>query len=353
MSIVDTIKEHPIAVGGAVLVVILLMSRGGGAKTGNAEIIAASLESQRIASGLNAQLSSSAADVVKANTAARAEMYTAGLAAGTEYEKLRTGNELALYATYMQGEQNARSVDASRAVGLAQIDAGKVVSLANNETAIRLQSDQIAGAQRMTELLVTADQAKRNDQFRSDQQFLSFQNAGLATMLQHDANLAHLSAGTALAQAQIAAGTTIQLAQIDADQAAGMADLASHTAITLANLSSATALEQARQQFELDKFKLQNERRVNNVNSWVKASESANNGALKWFGMSGFSDRRLKENVRYTGLHTPRGFPLYTYNFIGSATVEIGVMADEVQALDPTAVAVHESGYLVVDYSRV
>lgn len=341
MSIMETIKENPLIVGGVALVVILLVMRGG-SSSGNAQgqAIAASLESQRIASGLNAQLSGYAADVVKSQTAARTQMYVTGIEAANNLQKMKSGDELAIYAAYMQGDHDRRAVEASRAVGLAQIDAGKVVALSGNQTQIELQNQQIVGAQRMTDALIAGDAARRGDQFRSDQQVLSYNNAGLATMLQHEQNLANLTLGA-----------QVGLAGMGHEANYRMADLASRTQIGLADLDNSLAREKSHQQYELDMYKLHSQRRIDTVESGGKI----NDGVLKWFtGGVTFSDRRLKENVRFTGQYSPRGFRLYTYNFIGSPVTEIGVMADEVQAIDASAVAVHnDSGYLMVDYGKV
>lgn len=62
------------------------------------------------------------------------------------------------------------------------------------------------------------------------------------------------------------------------------------------------------------------------------------------------SDRRLKSNVVRVATH-PLGIGIYEYDIFGRR--EMGVMADEVLAFRPEAVARHESGYLMVDYGRL
>ena len=67
-------------------------------------------------------------------------------------------------------------------------------------------------------------------------------------------------------------------------------------------------------------------------------------------GLSLFSDRRLKEDIKRVGT-ADNGLPIYTYRYKGSATVHIGVMAQDVAEVAPKAV--HErAGYLAVDYAR-
>jgi len=62
-----------------------------------------------------------------------------------------------------------------------------------------------------------------------------------------------------------------------------------------------------------------------------------------------FSDARLKKNIVRVG-DDPRGFGLYEYDFIWGDR-ERGVIAQEVIGILP--VAVHESGYLMVDYGAL
>lgn len=70
------------------------------------------------------------------------------------------------------------------------------------------------------------------------------------------------------------------------------------------------------------------------------------------FQMFRFSDERLKEDVERVG-ETDDGLPIYTYRYKGDPTPQMGVMAQEVAEVDPSAVARHPSGFLMVDYERV
>lgn len=63
--------------------------------------------------------------------------------------------------------------------------------------------------------------------------------------------------------------------------------------------------------------------------------------------MGMFSDRRLKRGIRRIG--TWRGYPFYAFTFVWGQPA-LGVMSDEV---NQDAVSTHESGFDVVDYSRV
>jgi hypothetical protein len=60
------------------------------------------------------------------------------------------------------------------------------------------------------------------------------------------------------------------------------------------------------------------------------------------------SDRRLKRDIHRIGTH-PLGIGIYSYTLFERPT--IGVMADEVEAVLPEAVAIHPSGYKMVNYS--
>ena len=68
--------------------------------------------------------------------------------------------------------------------------------------------------------------------------------------------------------------------------------------------------------------------------------------------MAMFSDERMKANVKPVG-KTPGGHKLYEFNYRGKPEKIIGVLAGEVEKIDPKAVAKHISGMKVVDYSRI
>lgn len=60
-----------------------------------------------------------------------------------------------------------------------------------------------------------------------------------------------------------------------------------------------------------------------------------------------FSDARLKTNIKRIGTHDSLGIGIYSYIKFGRP--EIGVLAQELEAVKPDAVHVHESGYKMID----
>lgn len=75
-----------------------------------------------------------------------------------------------------------------------------------------------------------------------------------------------------------------------------------------------------------------------------------NMAALTTLAAAMMSDRRLKSNIERIGTH-PKGFGIYEYDLFGERRQ--GVMADEVEKVIPDAVKVHETGFKMVDYSRL
>ena len=63
-----------------------------------------------------------------------------------------------------------------------------------------------------------------------------------------------------------------------------------------------------------------------------------------------FSDRRLKYNIERIGTHR-LGIGIYEYDIFGGR--QIGVMADEVEAVMPEAVIEHPSGFKMVNYGAL
>lgn len=92
-----------------------------------------------------------------------------------------------------------------------------------------------------------------------------------------------------------------------------------------------------------------------NNNNQRNSYNNAVIGALSGFGGAGltkYSDRRLKRNVRRIGTGT-RGLPIYRYSYLWSNKVEAGYMADEVARIAPHAVMGTPSGYLAVNYGGI
>jgi hypothetical protein len=64
-----------------------------------------------------------------------------------------------------------------------------------------------------------------------------------------------------------------------------------------------------------------------------------------------FSDRRLKKNIKQISTR-PDGLNVYEFDYIWGGGRQIGLMAQEVQTIYPSAVS-ESGGYLMVDYSKV
>lgn len=77
-------------------------------------------------------------------------------------------------------------------------------------------------------------------------------------------------------------------------------------------------------------------------------------GGLFGLGAAGvykFSDRRLKKNIKKIG-KTSDGQNLYSYRYKGSDEPQIGLMAQEVEKRDPSAVVTTPSGFKAVNYDK-
>lgn len=93
---------------------------------------------------------------------------------------------------------------------------------------------------------------------------------------------------------------------------------------------------------------------VNNKFQADSANHQAMMGGL--FGLLGtgaqmamMSDRRLKTDIRRVGV-LDNGLPVYAYRFKTGGPMQIGLMADEVEMVQPRAVVHHPNGYLMVNY---
>lgn len=63
------------------------------------------------------------------------------------------------------------------------------------------------------------------------------------------------------------------------------------------------------------------------------------------------SDRRLKSNIKQVGTLT-NGLKVYSYRLLGEVNDQIGLMADEVEAVHPEAVSIGTDGFKRVNYAK-
>jgi len=64
------------------------------------------------------------------------------------------------------------------------------------------------------------------------------------------------------------------------------------------------------------------------------------------------SDIRLKTDIHRIGT-TVRGLPLYTFQYRNQLGVYVGVMAQDVLKVEPSAVSIGANGYYMVDYGKL
>jgi hypothetical protein len=64
------------------------------------------------------------------------------------------------------------------------------------------------------------------------------------------------------------------------------------------------------------------------------------------------SDIRLKTDIHRIGT-TVLGLPLYTFQYRNQAGVYVGVMAQDVLKVEPSAVSIGTDGYYRVDYGKL
>jgi hypothetical protein len=68
--------------------------------------------------------------------------------------------------------------------------------------------------------------------------------------------------------------------------------------------------------------------------------------------MGGMSDIRAKHDIVLLG-HLDNGLGFYRFSYIGDDKAYVGVMAQEVQGIQPSAVVRGSDGYLRVNYDQL
>ena len=91
--------------------------------------------------------------------------------------------------------------------------------------------------------------------------------------------------------------------------------------------------------------------------AWQQTNANNNSMLGSLAGLGGsilgawISDRRMKTNIRRVGT-TDNGLPVYTFNYVFGGPVQMGVMAQEVELVDPSAV-IERNGVKFVNYAAV
>jgi hypothetical protein len=91
----------------------------------------------------------------------------------------------------------------------------------------------------------------------------------------------------------------------------------------------------------------------NAYNAQVANANNMMNGlfSLGAAGITAASDIRLKHKIKLVA-RTVHDLAVYEFEYLWSSVKQIGVMAQDVLRVKPEAVAVHPSGYLMVDYGK-
>lgn len=91
---------------------------------------------------------------------------------------------------------------------------------------------------------------------------------------------------------------------------------------------------------------------VNSYNAQVGQQNQTMGQIGSLLAMYMMSDERLKDDHGVIG-ETYEGIPIHSYNYKGSETPHIGVMAQDVEKIIPDAVATHPSGFKMVNYAKI
>lgn len=88
-----------------------------------------------------------------------------------------------------------------------------------------------------------------------------------------------------------------------------------------------------------------------NMNRWRSNQAALGSGIGALGGLFSLSDARAKTDIVKIA-ETADGLGVYSFKYLGSGRTEIGLMAQEVQAVKPDAVSMGADGFLRVDYGR-
>ena len=238
-----------------------------------------------------------------------------------------------LYNQYMgvQGLQN-QAVNQNQQAALAQYQAqlaGQQQGFGQNVTQRQLGNQAISQNQQAALQQQQAALAAQNQQYNQLLQGAQFGNIAQQQSLAQQLALRNQPLNEI---AGLMSGSQIQMPQFQGYQGSNVAP------------APIFAGAQAAGQSAMDQYGIQSSN-VNAQNAGLYGlAGTAATGAMM------FSDPRLKSNVIRIGTH-PFGVGVYEYDIFGKR--QRGVMADEVEAVMPEAVALHPSGYKMVNYGMI
>ena len=240
-----------------------------------------------------------------------------------------------LYNQYMgvQGLQN-QAVNQNQQAALAQYQAqlgGQQQGFGQNVTQQNLSNQAIAQNQQAALQQQQAALAAQNQQYNQLLQGAQFGNTAQQQSLQQQLALRNQPLNEI---AGLMSGSQIQMPQFQGYQGANVAGTPIFAGATAAGQSA------------MDQYGIQSAN-VNAQNAGLYGMLGTAGGLA---GKAFFSDRRLKSNIERIGTH-PLGIGVYEYNIFDRR--ERGVMADEVEAVMPEAVVLHQNGYKMVDYGML
>lgn len=115
--------------------------------------------------------------------------------------------------------------------------------------------------------------------------------------------------------------------------------------------NSAVQQGQFDRNFDAQQSQFQQGLQQNQQNAKRASRDALMGGLFSLGGAAMMSDRRLKTNIKPVG-KTDGGLTVYTYNYVWGGPTQMGVMAQDVEEKDPSAV-VEIDGFKAVDYSKV
>jgi len=230
----EAIKKHPVAIGGAAIVLVLLFMRGG-SNSGSAASsgLAAGLQAQQLQDQTQIALTQASAQQSTANAAIAGDIQKATIAAGVQTNQSLLAATMGVLSqagnNFAVQQQTATTLDA------------------NNKSAT-IAAMQIGAASSAHTQDVNAQLAAYGQSIGLQTKALDFTQANLPTLIQFNEQTQQANNNTALDMAKIGQQTTLQIAPIWADvqkyisgQNASVGIAQANSAVNVAKVNSDTA----------------------------------------------------------------------------------------------------------------
>lgn len=226
----EVVKKHPLAIGAGVILVLILLMRGGSSANVSGANSAAALASQKAAEATDVSIASINSQSATARQATMATMYAKAVDASTQAQTATNADAVALMLGMAGTAATVRQHDQQMTVANNQIAASQAIAAQGLDNQLQAHTLDVNAA------LTVAGQ-----NYSINQQQLQIASDNLPQIIDYRKYIAGVGANEAIQLATVSGNTQVQVAQANGQTAQAVAALNTSAARTNANTAQTSS----------------------------------------------------------------------------------------------------------------